>query len=53
MDECTFKPALKGSSTKNLPGEKKVKGYEQIVQRYRGAAEEKKKVQDKMDKYLN
>ena len=62
MDECTFKPRIIAAdlsaagtiSAARAPTaeEKKqvVKGYDRTVQRYRTVAEEKKKLQEKMDK---
>jgi len=59
MDECTFKPKIVTSSKeiiKKVPikseDSKIVKGYEKVVERYRAAADEKKKIQDKIDKYF-
>ncbi len=56
MDECTFKPKISDTSaatSKKLAATEdktQVKGYERVVQRYRAAAEEKKKIIEKIEK---
>lgn len=50
MDGCTFKPKIGESSKEAAENVRPVKGYEQAVQRFRTAAEDKRKIQDKIDK---
>ncbi len=52
MDGCTFKPNI--TELGKRPGvperKKQVKGYDQVVKRYQTAAEDKRRLQDKIDK---
>eukprot|EP00826_Nyctotherus_ovalis_P044714 TRINITY_DN4854_c0_g1_i1.p1 TRINITY_DN4854_c0_g1~~TRINITY_DN4854_c0_g1_i1.p1 ORF type:complete len:140 (-),score=29.77 TRINITY_DN4854_c0_g1_i1:60-479(-) len=52
MDGCTFKPQLynQNSRVDSARENKAVKGYKEVIQRYRTAAEEKQKLKEKIDR---
>lgn len=53
MDGCTFKPNVSEHKKKPLEQakNKNINGYDKVVERYRTAADEKKRIQQKIDKY--
>ena len=52
MDECTFKPKLhkQNSRMDSEESRKCIKGYDHAIQRYRIAAEEKRKLKEKIER---
>jgi len=50
MEGCTFKPKIAESSKEFAENIKPIKGYDQAIQRFRTAAEDKRKLQDKIDR---